>query len=78
MRVHHEKERWGESSPYKKGMALEFTMTKTAMGMRVNHEKKSDGVSIHHKKERWGDFSIRKSDEMRVHHLKERWGESSS
>ena len=46
MRVHHEKERWGESSPYEKGMALEFTMTKRAMGMRVNHEKKSDGVTL--------------------------------
>ena len=54
MRVHHEKERWGE-----------FTITKTdgvrvhyekkSAWVRVDHEKKSDGVRVHHKKERWGD-----------------------
>ena len=32
VRVHQEKERWGESSPSEQGMALEFTMRKRAMG----------------------------------------------
>ena len=36
--------------------------------MRVDHEKKSDGVRGDHEK---------KSDGVRVHHEKERWGESS-
>ena len=36
--------------------------------MRVDHEKKSDGVRVHHEK---------KSDGVRVHHKKERWDESS-
>ena len=36
--------------------------------MRVDHEKKSDGVRVHHEKE---------SEAVRVHHKKERWGESS-
>ena len=36
--------------------------------MRVDHEKKSDGVRVYHKK---------KSDGVRVHHKKERWVESS-
>ena len=36
--------------------------------MRVDHEKKSDGVRLHHE---------RKSDGVRVHNEKERWGESS-
>ena len=36
--------------------------------MRVDHEKKSDGVRVHHEK---------KSEAVRVHHKKERWGESS-
>ena len=36
--------------------------------MRVDHEKKSDGVRVHHK---------RKSDGVRVHQKKEQWGESS-
>ena len=36
--------------------------------MRVDHEKKSDGVRVHHEK---------KSEGVRVHHKKERWGESS-
>ena len=35
--------------------------------MRVDHEKKSDGVREHEKK----------SEGVRVHHKKERWGESS-
>ena len=39
LRVHHEKERWGE-----------FTITKKD-GMRVHNEKKSDGVRVHHEKE---------------------------
>ena len=38
------------------GMALDFTMRKSAMGMRVNHEKKSVRIRFHHgTKERWGD-----------------------
>ena len=36
--------------------------------MRVDHEKKSDGVRVHHEK---------KSEGVRVHHKKERWGDSS-
>ena len=40
MRVHHQKERWGESLAEKKGD-----------GVRVDHEKKSDGVRVYHKKE---------------------------
>ena len=36
--------------------------------MRVDHEKKCDGVRVDHKK---------KSDAMIVHHQKEGWGESS-
>ena len=35
VRVHHEKERWGEL---------------TIDGMRVHLEKKSDGVRVHHEK----------------------------
>ena len=35
--------------------------------MRVDHKKKSDGVTVDEKK----------SDGVRVHHEKERWGESS-
>ena len=38
------------------------------MGMRVNHEKKSDGVRVHQEK---------KSDGVRVYHEKEGLGESS-
>ena len=60
----------------KKATEYEFTIRKSE-GMRGDHEKKGNGVSIHHKKERWGEFSIRKSDERRVHHEKERWGEIS-
>ena len=36
--------------------------------MRIEHEKKSDGVRVDHEK---------KSDGVRVDHQKERWGESS-
>ena len=36
--------------------------------MRVNHEKKSNGVRVYHEK---------RSDTVRVHHEKEGWGESS-
>ena len=36
--------------------------------MRVDHEKKGDGVTVHQK---------RKIDGVRVYHQKERWGESS-
>ena len=35
--------------------------------MRVDHEKKSDGVRVHHEK---------KSDGVRVYREKERWDES--
>ena len=56
--------------------------------MRVDHEKKSDGVRVKHEKEQWGEFTIRKSDGVRVHqekksdgvrvhHEKERFCESS-
>ena len=45
VRVHHEKERWGE-----------FTIRKID-GMRVPHEKKSDGVRVQHQKQRWGESS---------------------
>ena len=38
--------------------------------MKVDHEKKSDGLRVYHEKERWGDFTIRKSDGMRLHHEK--------
>ena len=38
-------------------MALEFTMRMRAMGIRVNHEKKSDGVTVHQERERWGESS---------------------
>ena len=37
-------------------MGLEFTIRKSD-GERVDHEKKSDGVSVHQKKERWGESS---------------------
>ena len=37
--------------------------------MRVDHEKKSDGVRVQDEK---------MSDGVRVHHKKERWAESSS
>ena len=36
--------------------------------MRVDHEKKSDGVRVHHEG---------KDDGVRVHHQKEQWGKSS-
>ena len=36
--------------------------------MRVDHEKKTDGVRVDHKKKR---------DRVRVHHEKFLWGESS-
>ena len=36
--------------------------------MRVDHEKKGDGVRVNQEKN---------SDEVRVHHKKEKWGESS-
>ena len=38
VRVHHEKERWGE-----------FTIKKSHR-MRVHQEKKSDGKRVHHEK----------------------------
>ena len=59
--------------------------------MRVDHEKKSDGLRVHHEKERWSGVDHervdhekkshddeKKSDGVRVHHEKERapWGES--
>ena len=31
-------------------------------GVRVDHEKKSDRVRVHNKNERWGKLPIRKSD----------------
>ena len=47
--------------------------------MRVDHEKKSDGVRIYQKRKSDGvkdDHKI-KSDGVRVDHEKDRWGESS-
>ena len=46
--------------------------------MRVDHQKKSDGVESSPKeKERWGESSHeKKSNGVRVHHEKEQWGES--
>ena len=52
-------------------------------GVRVHHEKKSDGVIVYHKKGRWAessplervmecDFTRRKSDWVKVHHEKKR------
>ena len=32
-------------------------MRKRAMGMRVYHEKKSDGVRVHNEKEQYGESS---------------------
>ena len=48
--------------------------------MRVDNEKKSDGVRIHHKRKSDGvkdDHKIT-SDGVRVDHEKDRWAESSS
>ena len=41
--VHYEKERWGESSPYKK-----------KDGIRNHHEKKSDGEKLTMRKKAMG------------------------
>jgi len=38
VRIHDEKERWGESSPWKRGMGEDFT-TRKSDGVRVHHEK---------------------------------------
>ena len=48
--------------------------------MRVDHEKKSDGVRVHHKRKSDGvkDDHKKKSDDwVRVKHEKDQWGESS-
>ena len=45
MRVHHEKEQWGE-----------FAIRKSD-GMRVQLEKKRERLRVHHEKERWGESS---------------------
>ena len=47
--------------------------------MRVDHEKKRDGVRVHHKRKSDGvkdDHKI-KSDGVRGDHEKDRWGKSS-
>ena len=47
--------------------------------MRVDHEKKTDGVRVHHKRKSDGvkdDHKI-KSDGVRVDHEKDRWNKSS-
>ena len=47
--------------------------------MRVDHEKKRDGVRVHHKRKSDGvkdDHKI-KSDGVRVDHGKDQWGKSS-
>ena len=49
VRIHLEKERWGEFSMRKRAKGREFTIRKSN-GVRVHHEKKRDGVRIHHGK----------------------------
>ena len=54
-------------------------LEKKSHEVKVDHEKRSDGVTVHHEKK---SHEVRvdhekKSDAMRVHHKKERWGESS-
>ena len=43
MRVDHEKDRRGETSPLERAMGSEFTM------------RKSEGVRVRHEKEQWGE-----------------------
>ena len=57
VRIHDEKERWGESSSKKRAMGGDFTVRKSN-GVRVDHEKKSDGVRVHREKDRWGESSL--------------------
>ena len=47
-------------------MGWEFTI-KQGDELRVDHDKKTDGVRVDHEK----------VDGVRVHHKKEQWGESS-
>ena len=48
-------------------MGWEFTI-KQSDEVRVDHDKKTNGVRVDHEKVRW----------VGVHHKKERWGESYS
>ena len=36
-----------------------MTMRKRAMGVKVHHERKIDGVRVYHQKERWGESSTK-------------------
>ena len=49
MRVHHEKERWGEFT-IRKSDGVRVHNEKKSDGVRVDHEKRNDGVRVHHKK----------------------------
>ena len=56
MRVHHEKERWGEFT-IKKSDGMRVHQEKKTDGVRLQHERKRDGVRVQHEKERWGKSS---------------------
>ena len=53
MRVHNEKERWGESLPRKKD-EVRVDHEKKSVGVRVHHKKKSDRVTVDHEKKAMG------------------------
>ena len=55
-------------------MGCEFTIRKSD-GVRVYHERKSDGVKDAKKSDGVRVQHERKSDWVRVHHNKGRWGE---
>ena len=57
MRVHHKKERWSESSLWKKNARVRVDHAKKSDGVRVQHEKRSHGVRVYHEKEQWGESS---------------------
>ena len=53
VRVHHEKERWGDFT-IKKSDGMRVHQENKTDGVRLQHERKRDGVRVHHEKERWG------------------------
>ena len=63
LRVHHEKERWGEFT-IRKSDRVRVTIRKGALGwgftmrksdrVRVRHEKKSNGARVDHEKKAMG------------------------